>query len=111
MALNIFGSSVWTVRQPNILRWFRDFWKLFVPLIRDTGIGIPSSVEGARSGIVGRGSELQAGRSQSRFPILSLEFFIDIILPVALWPWGDSSSNRNEYQEYFLGVKAADAEG
>jgi hypothetical protein len=23
-------------------------------------------------------------------------FFIDIILPVALWPWVDSASNRNE---------------
>ena len=23
-----------------------------------------------------------------RFPIMSLEFFIDIILPVVLWPWG-----------------------
>jgi hypothetical protein len=31
------------------------------------------------------------------------EFFIDIILSVA------SASNRNEYQEYFLGVKAAGA--
>jgi len=30
-------------------------------------------------------------------------FFIDIILPAALWP------NRNECQEYFLGVKAAGA--
>jgi len=30
-------------------------------------------------------------------------FFIDIILPIALWPWVDSASNRNEYQEYFLG--------
>ena len=38
-----------------------------------------------------------------------LEFFIDIILPVALWPWVDSASNRNEYQVYFLGVKAAGA--
>jgi hypothetical protein len=35
--------------------------------------------------------------------------FIDIMLPAALWPWGDSNSNRNEYQEYFLGVKAASA--
>jgi len=37
------------------------------------------------------------------------EIFIDIILPAALWPWVDSSSNRNEYQEYVLGVKAAGA--
>jgi hypothetical protein len=35
--------------------------------------------------------------------------FSDIILPVALWLWGDSASNRNEYQVYFLGVKAAGA--
>ena len=38
----------------------------------------------------------------------SLQFFIDIILPIALWrPGVDSASNRNEYQEHFLGVKAA----
>jgi hypothetical protein len=36
-------------------------------------------------------------------------FFIDIILPVALMTRVDSTSNRNEYQEYFLGVKAAGA--
>ena len=23
-----------------------------------------------------------------RFQMVSLEFFIDIILPIALWPWG-----------------------
>jgi hypothetical protein len=40
---------------------------------------------------------------------VSLEFFIDIILPAALWPSGWITSNRNEYQEYFLGVKAAGA--
>jgi len=33
-------------------------------------------------------------------------FSIDIILPAVLW-----SCNRNEYQEYFLGVKEAGAWG
>jgi len=30
---------------------------------------------------------LQAGRSQVRFLVVSLAFFIDVILPAALWPW------------------------
>ena len=33
-------------------------------------------------------SALQAGRSLVRFRLVSLEFFSDIILPAALWPWG-----------------------
>jgi hypothetical protein len=41
--------------------------------------------------------------------MVSLEFFIDIILLVALGPGVDSASNRNEYQEYFLGVEVAGA--
>jgi hypothetical protein len=28
------------------------------------------------------------GTSRVRFPMVSLEFFSDIIVPVALWPWG-----------------------
>jgi len=43
---------------------------------------------GARGGAVGWGTTLHAGRSRVRFPMVSLEFFIDINLPAALWPWG-----------------------
>jgi len=39
-------------------------------------------------GAVGWGIVLQAGRSRVQFPVLSLEFFVDIILPAALWPCG-----------------------
>jgi hypothetical protein len=34
------------------------------------------------------GTVLQVGSSGFRFPMLSLEFFIDIIVPAALWPLG-----------------------
>jgi len=42
--------------------------------------------------------------------LVSLEFFIDIKSFWSHYDSGvDSASNRNEYQEYFLGVKVADA--
>jgi len=40
--------------------------------------------------------------------MMSLEIFIDITLP-ADSPAVGSDSNRNEYQEYFLGVKTTGA--
>jgi hypothetical protein len=40
--------------------------------------------KGARGGAIGRDTALQTGRSRIRFPMVSLEFFIDIILPAAL---------------------------
>jgi hypothetical protein len=55
------------------------------------------------------GTELKTGRSRVRFPMVSLEFFIVIILPGALWPGINSVSKRNKYQDYFLGVKATGA--
>ena len=38
-------------------------------------------------GAVGWGTALHAGRSWVRFLMVSLEFFIDIILLSTLWPW------------------------
>ena len=59
----------------------------------------------AAGGAVGWGTVLQAERSRVRFPMVSSEFFIDIILQATLWSWGWLSLYRNEYQEYFLGGK------
>jgi hypothetical protein len=39
---------------------------------------------GARGSTVGWGTALQVGRTQVQFPMVSLEFLIDIILPAAL---------------------------
>jgi len=53
---------------------------------------------------------LQIGRSLVRSQLVSLEFFIDIkSFPSHYGPGVDSTSNRNEYQEHLLGVKAAGA--
>ena len=53
---------------------------------------------------------LQIGRSLVRFQMESLELFIDIKSFRSYYGSGvDSASNRNEYQEHFLGVKAAGA--
>ena len=55
---------------------------------------------GARGGAVGWGTALQAVRLRIRFPIMSLEFFIEINLPVALWPW----SWLSLYQKWVPGI-------
>ena len=67
--------------------------------------------DGARSGAVDGATALKAGRSQARFPMVSFEFFFHIIVLAALWPCGDSASNRNDYREYFLGDKSGQCVG
>ena len=52
---------------------------------------------------------LQVIRSQVPFPMVSLQFFIDIILPAALWPWGRLSLTEMSTGNISWGVKAADA--
>jgi hypothetical protein len=58
---------------------------------------------GPQGGAVGSGTAVQAGRSRVRFPTVSLEFFIDIILP--------DLGMTQLLPGIFPGVKAAGAQG
>jgi len=55
-------------------------------------------------GAGGRGTALQTGRSRVRFPMVSLEIFIDVILQPALWPW----DRLNRYQKQVKGISPGD---
>jgi hypothetical protein len=63
---------------------------------------------GGRGSAVGWGTALQIGRARVQFPRVSLEFFIDIILPAALWPWGWRSLQQKWVPEQMRPVRRAD---
>ena len=64
----------------------------------------------ATAAIITIATVLQIGKQLVRSQLASLDFFIDIkSFRSHYGPVVDSASNRNEYQEYFLGVKAAGA--
>ena len=102
-----------------LLLWFRrnrwwsviDQWSDFVPftkiLYKNSRPYIPE--EGAPGSAVGWGTAQQVGRSRVRFPMVWLGFFIDIILLVALWPWGLLSLWQKWVQGIFPGLKAVGA--
>jgi hypothetical protein len=118
--------ATWTKSTPSYMIYLRAFFNIiftskFVSSMWYLYSGFPRKLKmhlfsplylpctphflGTRSGTFGWDPALQAGRSRVRFPMVSLEFFIDIILPATVWPRVDSACNGNEYQEYFLGSK------
>jgi hypothetical protein len=62
---------------------------------------------GARSSIVGREKYATDRKVAGSIPDEVIAYFsIDLIVPAALWPGVDSTSNRNECQESSCGGKS-----
>jgi hypothetical protein len=74
------AASSWSVKYVRILNVEMVQWLGHCATNRKVAGSIPDGVTG--------GTALQTGRSRDQFPTVLLEFFIDIKLSAALWPWG-----------------------
>jgi len=63
-------------------------------------------VQKLSGGAMSGGAALQAGRLRFRFTVVSMEIFIEIILPTALCPWGRLSVEQKKIPGIFLRGKA-----
>ena len=106
LLLSVAGEQMPVPRIPktsSALKWDRNSNALIS--LRNHVYGLYTIRTGARGGAVGWGTALQVGRSQVRFSMVSLGFFIDIILPAALWPWGWLSLQQKWVPGIFPGDK------
>ena len=83
-------SGLMLLQVTNNERLLGLFWELQVGKVTYLNIfwHLRSFSYRIRRSAVGWGTALQVGRLRVRFPMVSLEFFINIILPAAVWPWG-----------------------
>ena len=58
------------------------------PLVFVNNISVCIHIREARFSAFGLGISFQDRRSRVRYPMVSLEFFNDLIILTALWPWG-----------------------
>jgi hypothetical protein len=88
MIVSVF-VNIYTVSDPNQQRYCSES-SVTVPHTYPLFWGGTELLRGTRWRS-GWGTALQTVRSGDRFPMVSLEFYIDTILPAALWPWGQLS--------------------
>jgi hypothetical protein len=104
---NRLGNIEWTWQTARLLclAGTRVFCSLLLP--DSSGFCFLLRYLWARGSVVGWGSVLHAERYRVRFPMWSLDFWLDLNLPAALWRWGRLSLWHKWVPGIFLGVKGS----